>query len=508
MSANPDVTESPRDELRRKGLDRVPIVAAIAKDASIAALLRGLEFHACAPGVPIVNQGQYTNRLWLVLQGLVDRYRVEPGSTRPQHLGALQPGEWFGEGSALSNQPALFSIEAKTACTLVSVDGATFKALYRGEKAFAAMVDARYREASLAAHIRIMPLFQALPEDVLKRLQQHVELVVLPADKVVAKQGDAVDAVYLVRSGAVQCHTRGEKGEKRVLGFHMDNSFFGESALAEGDPKWVGTFETMAPTDLVKLPGRIVRDLVGPELAKQLAGTANLIVRQESGALPGFFDVLKQARTDGNASPDALEIMVSKQSVKGGYALVIDLARCVRCNACVESCVAVHADRVPRLSKTGSRVSTQKTLASACYHCEIPECMMACGYGAIRRDVRGTIDFIWDNCVGCTSCVSKCPYNVIRMTPPPEEGPRDVTPSILANLPLIGHWFKPDATAGGTCATGPTGSAINRVTGKEEKVAGKAVKCDLCAGMPFEACVYNCPCSAIERVAPEALFQD
>jgi Fe-S-cluster-containing hydrogenase component 2 len=139
--------------------------------------------------------------------------------------------------------------------------------------------------------------------------------------------------------------------------------------------------------------------------------------------------------------------------------------------------------------------------------------MMACGYGAIRRDVRGTIDFIWDNCVGCTSCVSKCPYNVIRMTPPPgestaESGPRDITPSILANMPLIGHWFRPDATAGGTCATGASGSAINKVTGREEKVAGKAVKCDLCAGMPFEACVYNCPCSAIERVAPEALFQD
>jgi Fe-S-cluster-containing hydrogenase component 2 len=41
------------------------------------------------------------------------------------------------------------------------------------------------------------------------------------------------------------------------------------------------------------------------------------------------------------------------------------------------------------------------------------------------------------------------------------------------------------------------------VTGKDETISGKAIKCDLCAGMPFEACVYNCPCSAIERVSPE-----
>jgi len=506
MSATPDVANDARAEFRRNGLDRVPILATIAKDPSIATLMRGLEFHACAPGLQLVAQGHYTNRLWIVLQGLVDKYRTEPGAQRPQHLGTLRPGDWFGEGSALSNQPTLFSIEAKTTCTLVSVEASAFKALYRGEKAFAQMVDSRYREDSLAAHLRIVPLFQSLTPATLEQLKERVELVVLPTDKVVAKQGDVADAVYLVRSGAVQCHTRGAKGERRILGFYMDNSCFGERSLAEGEPKWIGTFETMAPTDMVKIPVSVLREIVGMDSANRLASEANLIVRQESGALPGTFDLLKQARTEG-MSADALEIMVSKQSVKGGHALVIDLARCVRCNACVESCVAVHADRVPRLSKTGSRISTQKTLASACYHCEIPECMMACSYGAIRRDVRGTIDFIWDNCVGCTSCVSKCPYNVIRMTPPPDDGPREVMPSILANLPLIGHWFRPEA--GPTASvSGAPGSSVNKVTGREEKVAGKAVKCDLCAGMPFEACVYNCPCSAIERVAPEALFQE
>jgi Fe-S-cluster-containing hydrogenase component 2 len=179
----------------------------------------------------------------------------------------------------------------------------------------------------------------------------------------------------------------------------------------------------------------------------------------------------------------------------------------------------VHADRVPRLSKTGSRVSTQKTLASACYHCEIPECMMACGYGAIRRDLRGSIEFIWDNCVGCTSCVMGCPYNVIRMTPPPDQmaAPQDV--SVLATLPLIGHWFRSKSCGtSDAAATKPADATkradgaplkqFNKVTGREETVSGKAIKCDLCAGMPFEACVYNCPCSAILRVAPEDVFEE
>ena len=37
---------------------------------------------------------------------------------------------------------------------------------------------------------------------------------------------------------------------------------------------------------------------------------------------------------------------------------------------------------------------------------------------------------------------------------------------------------------------------------KPKKPDKKAIKCDLCAGLPFEACVYNCPCGAISRVDP------
>jgi Fe-S-cluster-containing hydrogenase component 2 len=42
--------------------------------------------------------------------------------------------------------------------------------------------------------------------------------------------------------------------------------------------------------------------------------------------------------------------------------------------------------------------------------------------------------------------------------------------------------------------------------GKLTAVAGKTIKCDLCAGLPFEACVYNCPTTAILRREPQSLF--
>jgi len=41
---------------------------------------------------------------------------------------------------------------------------------------------------------------------------------------------------------------------------------------------------------------------------------------------------------------------------------------------------------------------------------------------------------------------------------------------------------------------------------EKQKARTIAVKCDLCAGRADMACIYNCPCGAIERVDPAVLL--
>ena len=50
----------------------------------------------------------------------------------------------------------------------------------------------------------------------------------------------------------------------------------------------------------------------------------------------------------------------------------------------------------------------------------------------------------------------------------------------------------------------PEPEESDEVAVKDKQVL-KAIKCDLCSGLPFEACVYNCPCTAITRVPADAL---
>jgi len=443
-------------------------------------------------GTEFVQQREFSGEFYVVLSGIVSAYRTESdGSTRL--LDQLGAGEWFGEVSALSNQPALAKLKADMACSVLKLDSALFKEMYKVSRKFKACIDDRYRERSLSIHLAVIPSLQHLKQRDIKRLESHARFETFDAGSLIAEAGQPVDALYLVRSGSVTVHQLDAEGQEQLAGYLRESSSFGEEALTAEPGKWRCNHRAMTRTELLILPADAVRRAFSddPVVLTQLQATAKQV----------HFDDM------GGATQEELEIMVNRQSAKGGEALVIDLEKCVRCNACVESCVAVHSDGVPRLSKKGNRVSAESnalgkpiSLVTACDHCQNPGCMMACGFGAIRRDPQGLIRFIWDNCVGCADCVKGCPYDVIRLTSPPDEG-EEQAPSLFEKLPLIGGLFKNDEPF-------RLGRGQDHGFQRDKKAEGKAVKCDRCEGLPFEACVYNCPCGAIERRSPNEIFPD
>ncbi|MEZ6197982.1 MAG: 4Fe-4S dicluster domain-containing protein, partial [Planctomycetota bacterium] len=132
--------------------------------------------------------------------------------------------------------------------------------------------------------------------------------------------------------------------------------------------------------------------------------------------------------------------------------------------------------------------------------CKIPECMIACPYGAIRRDVDGQVHILPQNCVGCNQCEAACPYGVIRMADPEGGGVAEEDPlAFLKSIPFLNRILgrQPTGSRGDDDEDAPKST--------KKKPQNLAVKCDLCAGLPFEACVYNCPCGAILRKSPERL---
>ncbi|MCA8959111.1 MAG: cyclic nucleotide-binding domain-containing protein [Planctomycetes bacterium] len=406
----------------------------------------------------------------------------------------LGAGDWFGEVNALSDAPSQATLIADSQCAFLELSAPLFKDLKRS-KEFNRRIEESYRRRSLAIHLSVVPVFESISEDQLGQLQNQVEFVYVKKGDRLARSGEPADALYLVRSGAVKCSVETADRAEQVLSYCMSNSSFGEQAILDPPPPWDGDYVAMADTSVLRIPRRTLIETFDTATRTKLVESAQRIYDEDSAG-----------RASDGARGDLLEVMVRNQSVKGGEALAIELDKCIRCNACVESCVAVHEDRVPRLSKTGYRTSGNVTLATSCYNCEIPECMLACPHGAIRRDIRGLIRFVFDNCVGCGACTQACPYDVISLTPPPTDGkePKFKRNWFLRTLPFIGKRFE-----GNRPCSGHEGGAARELAGGYSgvRVSAKAIKCDLCAGLPFEACVYNCPTRAIYRVSPEELVR-
>ncbi|MEM7262214.1 MAG: cyclic nucleotide-binding domain-containing protein [Planctomycetota bacterium] len=439
------------------------------------------------PGAPLLTQGDYRDRFCVLVSGVATCFLVEPDGIR-RDLGTLGPGDFFGELAAVSGQPATTSVVAESRCTMIVLEQPLFRTLYL-ESSFAGAIDGAYRDRALALHLRVAPLLRSLSAQDLDHLREVAEIDVYPKGTSIALEGAPADALYLVRAGAVKSSVR--EGAERVTGYYMANSSFGEHAFLDDNATWAHTYVAMAKTDVVKIPRETARSV--------LANSADAMRELEANARRIFDE-------------DELEVMAQHQSAKGGDALAIDLHRCIRCNVCVESCVAVHEDRVPRLSKRGHRVyagETPVTLATSCYHCDIPECMLACGFGAIRRDSLGMVRFVESNCIGCGACSLSCPYGVIRMTPAPGSGERRGIEQykLWETLPFVGEklYQKRLAKLDAEENAAKTDEPVLNAQGLP--VTAKAIKCDRCEGLPFEACVYNCPTEAIRRTDPGSLFR-
>jgi Fe-S-cluster-containing hydrogenase component 2 len=88
--------------------------------------------------------------------------------------------------------------------------------------------------------------------------------------------------------------------------------------------------------------------------------------------------------------------------------------------------------------------------------------LLACKWDCIHRLPSGEIEIDEVQCKGCGQCISKCPWG---------------------NILLVEE-------------KGSSSTAKRR----------KAVMCDMCRGLPYALCTYNCPQRAAQRGDPRVLF--
>lgn len=82
-----------------------------------------------------------------------------------------------------------------------------------------------------------VPLFAFLQEGERQALAERLEKIEAPAGKVLFHRGDAGNAMFIVRSGAVEIFFKNDTGGRIVLETVHVGDFFGEISLLDGEPR-------------------------------------------------------------------------------------------------------------------------------------------------------------------------------------------------------------------------------------------------------------------------------
>jgi molybdopterin-containing oxidoreductase family iron-sulfur binding subunit len=100
------------------------------------------------------------------------------------------------------------------------------------------------------------------------------------------------------------------------------------------------------------------------------------------------------------------------------WGMVLDLTRCIGCNACTVACKIENGTPDDHYwarvytEETGTFPDVQTTYVPAlCNHCADAPCVTVCPTGASFQRDDGIVLVNQDTCIGCRACMMACPYS-------------------------------------------------------------------------------------------------
>jgi len=210
--------------------DRFPILQGLAP-VLLDMLNGGSNLMHVSEGVELLHEGDSAQALYFIESGSVIIAKHTEGGDKM--LPRLSAGDMFGEFGTLRGKGRFASVHTLEQSRIIRVKQHALKQVLELDAAFHDRLTQLMNRRMLSSFMYSHPVFQGLSQHAISKLSKASSLRLVAYDDFVFKQGDKLDAVYMIVSGEAELLLKGNV--ESLLSVRRDNDILGAARDESGN---------------------------------------------------------------------------------------------------------------------------------------------------------------------------------------------------------------------------------------------------------------------------------
>ncbi|MCL4557951.1 MAG: cyclic nucleotide-binding domain-containing protein [Deltaproteobacteria bacterium] len=203
-------------------------------------------------GRTIIEEGSKGDSIYFIVSGIVSVSKKGKDG-KDIMLDTLSDGDFFGEFGFFTGGKRQASISSASTVELYELKKQDMEDVAQRHQNVSKVLVDFYKKRVLDNIIAMTPIFSELDNTERADIIGRFELMVVEPGKVIVKEGDPGDAMYVVKDGLLQVSTVDNNGREVVLAQLGEGDIFGEVALITGKLR-TATVKAVRKSRLMKLP--------------------------------------------------------------------------------------------------------------------------------------------------------------------------------------------------------------------------------------------------------------
>lgn len=243
-----------------------------------------------ARGALICREGEPGDSIYIISSGKVGVFRQNVRNER-EALNELGPGEFFGEFGFFADSRRHATVEALEDTELLEITKQDCQEVLREFPHLSEVLLKFYKERVLDTLLATSTVFHSLTPKQRREILDRFTLQEFSAGAQVLREGEAGDALYVIKKGEVEVYASDLKGAERILARMGEGDFFGEISLLTGRPR-TASVRALEKAELLRLAQEDLDPVLSghPEVRKVLEEALFLRLEDKFRALGVFRD--------------------------------------------------------------------------------------------------------------------------------------------------------------------------------------------------------------------------